>query len=180
MYLNIVWLTLSHLTGASHPVEGFGSSIQLELGDNRRVVRRFLPTTGFSVDKHARRFFSERLRNPDVIDAQTQIAAKGARAVVPPRELFVALIMNSKRVDKTPLLDTSQGFLLRLAKKNSPSPQHRTVDVAVLGRNVEVTAQQNALARPITRIEEGSQTLQPFELEIVFLRSHSLSVWNVD
>src|SRR5215510_3263253 len=88
--------------------------------------------------------------------------------------------MNSKRVDEAPLSDSTNGFFLRLAEKNSSAPQHRIVDVTILGCNVEVSAQQNTLACLIARVEERPEPLEPFKLEIVFVRAHGLSVRHVD
>src|SRR5262249_841238 len=88
--------------------------------------------------------------------------------------------MNSKRVDEAPLPDSTNGFFLRLAEKNPSAPQHRIVDVAVLWSNVEVTTQQNTLAGLIAGVEERPEPLEPFQLEIVLVRAHDLSIRHVD
>src|SRR5262249_43421050 len=146
----------------------------------RSVIRRFLPSPRLPVyhDRFAAR--RERLCKPDVIDPQTQIASECARAVVPPAKLLVALIVHPECVDKSPVSDARERFLLRLAEQNSASPQVRVVHVPVLGRYVEVSAHQHRFLCVIELVKEFSKTLQPPELELILVSTDRLAVWNID
>jgi hypothetical protein len=64
-------------------------------------------------------------------------------------------------------------------EEHAALPLFRSFDVASLGRDVEVAAQDQRLGRAVVAVQIGAQAPEPLELEGVLVRSDDLSVGDV-
>src|ERR1044072_819007 len=147
---------------------------------DRRMVARALPTARLLVYPRTFATFGQRLRAPDVVNAQTEVATEPSLPVVPPRELPAARIVQTERIRKAPRLHLFDGCTLGLAEEDAPAPKLRVVHVAVFGRDVEVTTEQHVVVGPELFVQMRAQTREPFELELILVRPDRLPVWHID
>src|SRR3977135_2913171 len=117
----------------------------------------------------------QRSRHPDMIYAQPEVASKRAGAIVPPGIVAGFPCMQAERVGESPILYVLQGCFFRLGKKNPVLPQARVVYVTLLGRDIELSAKEYGSVLNVSGIQELTQTLQPFKLELIFFRTNHLA-----
>lgn len=130
--------------------------VLINLRDHRRVVRWFFPGPWFRVDPGADASRDERIADPDVIDAQPEIASKRARSIIPPGKLPARLVMQAKRIRETPLFDLLQRRALTVAEHDAPLPQSHVMHVAIFRRDVEVAAKQHRLGPIVMLVKKLS------------------------
>ena len=105
------------------------------------MVGGSLPCPRLDVDPGVPALLNQRLRNPHVINSQPHVATKGPRAIIPPRKMSALFVMKPERVRESPALYLVERSAFSLAAHNALLPQLRVMNVPVLGRNVEVSAE---------------------------------------
>src|SRR5207249_4474294 len=123
---------------------------------------------------------SERGRQQDVVDPEPPAAVKSTGAVIPPGEETALLAVEPERVTEPPGDEIAEGRALRVAEHDLAAPLLRVPDVAVLGGDVEVAAQDERLVGLGGGFEEGAEAAIPVELVGVLVRADLLAVRPVD
>jgi len=129
------------------------------------MIRRPLPGARFNVDPGIYAATGQRFGSPDVVDAQTHVAAKGARSIIPPGKLSALFVMQPEGVGKTPALNLVERGPFSLAAHDPLLPKLWIVDITILGRHVEIATQNHWRTRLVVEIKKTTQTLHPIELK---------------
>src|SRR5688572_7299627 len=155
-------------------------SIYVKCRRDRGVVGRPLPGPRRAVDRAGRAALGERRRGEHQVDAKAMVAAECVHAVVPPAPRVLRLVEAAEQVGEAERGDPRERFAFRDADVDGSFPRRRVVDVAVLGRDVEVPDDQQVFVSGELRREAGAQALEPGELVRVLLRADRLAVRHVD
>jgi hypothetical protein len=86
------------------------------------MVGGFFPSPGFFVYRDRGAPFREQWGRPYVIDAQSQIAAKGSGPIVPPRILTSFLVVLAKYIEQSPGSDMIDRLFLGLTEVDTSPP----------------------------------------------------------
>jgi hypothetical protein len=111
-----------------------------------------------------------------VINAQTHVATKGAGAIIPPGKLAAFLVMQPEGVSKSPSFYFVERKTLSLAAHYSLLPKLRVVNVAILRRNIEVSAKDHRRVRLVIIVEKPAQAFHPVKLKLKLFRADRLSI----
>ena len=105
-----------------------------------------------------------------MVDAQALIFEKRAFAIIPPRKKLLVAVQLAKNIDKTPLLDVMNRGAFGLGKMQLAFPEPDVPDVALVGRDIKIAAQQNIRIFIAGFVEKPPQALQPIQFKSEFIR----------
>src|SRR5438445_6113258 len=169
----------------AHPPAGSGLRRPprrlLERGDHGRVVRGPGALAFVPVDLDLGAALGQRRAQQDVVDPEPPIPVKRAGPVVPPRvETSLLGPVDPERVGQPPGEERAEGAPLGLARHDVTAPLLGIPDVAILGRDIEVAADDDVLAGVDLALKEGQEPAVPAELVSVPGRAQLAAVGRVD
>src|SRR5437016_2701602 len=153
----------------------------LERGDHGRVVRGPGALAFVPVDLDRGAALGQRRAQQDVVDPEPPVPVKRAGPVVPPRvETSLLGPVDPERVGQPPGEERAEGAPLGLARHDVTAPLLGIPDVAILGRDIEVAADDDVLAGVDLALQEGQEPAVPAELVGVPGRAQLAAVGRVD
>ena len=101
-----------------------------------------------------------------MIDAQAHVPAERSRAIIPPGKLAAFLMVQAKRIRKSPAFDFVERSAFSLRTHDPFLPQLRIVNVAILRRHIEVAAKNHRRIDLHVIIEKQTQASHPVQFKI--------------
>src|SRR5690606_17363766 len=120
---------------------------------------REAPRSDVDVTGHGAR--SQRLRAQDQVDAQAEVAAKRAHAVIPPAEGALRLLEQAEGIVQPEVYDALERGPLGGRAMDPAFPRGRIVHVAVDGGDVEVADQQQLVVPLELARDLSAQRFEP-------------------
>src|SRR5438105_1204449 len=153
----------------------------LERGDHGRVVRGPGALAFVPVDLDRGAALDQRRAQQDVVDPEPPVPVKRAGPVVPPRvEASLLGLVDPERVGQPPAEERAEAAPLGLARHDVTAPLLGIPDVAILGRDIEVAADDDVGAGVDLALEEGQEPAVPAELVGVSGRAQLAAIGRVD
>src|SRR5690606_21908424 len=144
------------------------------------MIGRPVEPSRLDVDATGPKQRPHRVGAEDQVDPEAQVAAKGRRPVIPPAESAFRLLELAERVVETELEDAAERRSLGGRAVDLALPRGRVVHVPVLGRDVEIADDDEALVAIELARELRAKRLEPLKLVDVFLRLEALTVRHVE